>query len=352
MDLSQALLFFFSALGAFNGLLFAGYFLCVAKPPTAARRLFGAFLLMLSIRVGKSVFFFFNHDLAREYLQLGLSACLLIGPLLYFFVRAQEQTDRREPPRGFWTHFCGWLSLALIGGMLYPYGDYPEYWNPYVVRGIYFVWFAYTVAAIVAAWPRFQRYFGRNGANREDTVVVWVTLSALVLVVAYAMVRYTSYITGALAFSLLLYSSWAAVTLFQGKKTSSDAEALGTPDRQPLLGTDQARTLRHHLERAMRDDRLYINPNLKLADLAAAVGCTTHQLSELLNNVVGQKFHHYVNDRRIALAKELIEREDHLTLEAIGLSCGFNARSTFYKAFKKSTGTTPAKYRERYAIND
>ncbi len=83
MELSRELLFFFSALGAFNGIVLGLYFLFFAKPKHISNSFFGAFLLMLSIRVGKSVFFHFNTDLSFHYLQLGLTACFFIGP---FFV--------------------------------------------------------------------------------------------------------------------------------------------------------------------------------------------------------------------------------------------------------------------------
>ena len=359
MDLSTALLFFFSALGAFNGLLIGGYFLLFARPRSAARRLFGGFLLMLSVRVGKSVFLYFNRELAREYLQLGLTACLLIGPFLYFFTRALNRPEETAPPPPFWVHLSVWLGVATVGGMLYPYANYPELWNPKIVWGIYSVWFLYTLAAIRENLSRYRRYFRRRLATREDGVVVYATLSSLALVTVYATVRFTSYITGALAFSTLLYCSWVAVVFFRAKGESGEEadtveEAAGAPtggQRRTLLSPEQVLHLRQRLETVMADDRLFIDPNLKLADLAIAVGCTSHQLSDLLNNVIGRKFHHYLNDRRVALAQELIHTEDHLTLEAIGLSCGFNARSTFYKAFKKSTGTTPAQYKKDQTVN-
>ena len=75
MEFSSQLLFFFSALGAFNGLLIGCYFLLFAKPKSYAYRFLGMSILMLSIRVGKSVFYSFIPDLPFGYLNFGLLAC-------------------------------------------------------------------------------------------------------------------------------------------------------------------------------------------------------------------------------------------------------------------------------------
>ena len=42
-------------------------------------------LLMVSIRILKSVLYYFNAEIAETILQIGLSACFLIGPLLYLY---------------------------------------------------------------------------------------------------------------------------------------------------------------------------------------------------------------------------------------------------------------------------
>ena len=88
MSIGKELLFFFSALGAFNGLLLGLYFFFFAKKKYLVNYFLGALLLALSIRIGKSVFLYFDGKLPRMYLQIGLSACFFIGPFLYFFTRS------------------------------------------------------------------------------------------------------------------------------------------------------------------------------------------------------------------------------------------------------------------------
>jgi AraC-like DNA-binding protein len=109
----------------------------------------------------------------------------------------------------------------------------------------------------------------------------------------------------------------------------------------------QAATWIQKLEAIVEEKALYKNPDLKLADLANAIGITSHQLSQLLNDNLGKSFSTYINEDRISEACKLIATDDRLTLEAIGYEVGFNSKSTFYAAFRKVKGTTPALYKEQ-----
>ena len=342
--LSQEFLFFFSALGAFHGLLFGAYLLLTA-PRTLSRRLLGAFVLMLSVRVGKSVIFYFNRDLAREYLQLGLTACLFIGPLLYFFVRSLDEPADARFRRRLWTHLGPLLLLALVGGMLFSYRAYPEVWRGGLIDGIYAIWLGYGLAAARAGRARFRRLLpGGAPATARDRLVAFTVAGSLLLVLLYIFASFTHYISGALAFTLLLYASWAALPLFRH-------EPPPPKDRPALLDEETATRLTDRLTRVMAEERPHLNPNLKLAELASAIRCTPHQLSALLNDRLGKSFSQFVGEHRVATAEALLATSDHLTLEAIGQSSGFNARSTFYAVFRRVHGTTPAEYRKRLKVS-
>ncbi|MFT4569039.1 MAG: hypothetical protein ACI9FN_004009 [Saprospiraceae bacterium] len=46
-------------------------------------------MLTLSLRIGKSVLLYFNPALDEAWKQLGLSACLFIGPVLFMYIDAE-----------------------------------------------------------------------------------------------------------------------------------------------------------------------------------------------------------------------------------------------------------------------
>jgi len=54
----------------------------------------------------------------------------------------------------------------------------------------------------------------------------------------------------------------------------------------------------------------------------------------------------YINERRVKAACALIATSDHLSLEGIGYEVGYQVKSTFFAAFKKQMGMTPASYKE------
>ena len=154
--------------------------------------------------------------------------------------------------------------------------------------------------------------------------------------VAYYTASYTSYIVGALSFSLLLYL--LIVLLYFLRKERKPRTTLKV-DMEVALGTAGK------LEAIMKEKQLFLNHNLKLRDLADDVGISVHELSHILNTHLGVSFNEYVNGYRVEWAKPLIKNEPH-TLESIAYDSGFNSTSAFYSAFKKVTGMTPASYRK------
>ncbi|RZK33092.1 MAG: AraC family transcriptional regulator, partial [Hymenobacter sp.] len=111
MQVSQYILFFVGALGAFNGLLLSFYFLFFAKKRSLASSFLGCLMAALSLRIGKSVFVYFIPTLPKLYLQIGLSACLFIGPALFFFTRAAIERPLRLPAA--WKRQLMGLALGM-----------------------------------------------------------------------------------------------------------------------------------------------------------------------------------------------------------------------------------------------
>lgn len=119
----------------------------------------------------------------------------------------------------------------------------------------------------------------------------------------------------------------------------------GTKYEKSALTTDAAARIERKLRAAMTEGLLHRDANLSLWDLAQHVGASPNYISQTLNEAIGESFFDFVNGHRIADAQRLLTETDETVL-AICYEVGFNSRSSFYTAFRRVTGQTPAAYRK------
>ncbi len=82
----------------------------------------------------------------------------------------------------------------------------------------------------------------------------------------------------------------------------------------------------------------------QVKELAVSLSLNRSDFSKLFNRVVGEQASNYLRQRQIECAKRLLADTDIL-MNAIAYRCGFGTRTTFFRAFKRVTGTTPLAYR-------
>lgn len=112
------------------------------------------------------------------------------------------------------------------------------------------------------------------------------------------------------------------------------------------VSPEECRQLMDKLEEIMHKEKLYKHPDLKIADLAAAINISAHTLSYLFNQYLERNYYDYINDYRIAEFKRLVNANNYsqYTLGALAELCGFSSRASFFRYFKKVTGITPNEY--------
>ena len=111
----------------------------------------------------------------------------------------------------------------------------------------------------------------------------------------------------------------------------------------------RADTARHYLEKLdmlMRTERPYLDSELSLDKLAAALRIHPHYLSQVLNDYVGKNFYDYINERRIAHARTLLVEQPELPVIDVAIACGYNNRNSFYNSFRRFVGVTPSEFRQ------
>ena len=349
MDTGKELLFFFSALGVFNGLILGVYFFFFTRKKYLTNYFLGALLFALSIRIGKSVFIYFNPTLPKTYLQIGLTACFFIGPFLYYFLKSAV-SEINVMPRSWKFTLLFWALLIVSVGVVYPYEYYPELWIHYFIRIIYFQWFVYIVVSGFLIKKILTKILNRkHKTTPSETWFGMLFLGNFLLFFFYflAIMRApaASYISGAVVFSFILY---LIISILLYRKKTDDLFLLNGPKSSgKKIDSAEATILSEKLEKIMLEKEWYKNSNLTLQDLSKELNISSHQLSQFLNSNLNKNFTSFVNEFRINEACKIITSNDKLTLESIGYDVGFNSKSTFFSAFKKHTGTTPLNYQQQ-----
>ena len=128
-----------------------------------------------------------------------------------------------------------------------------------------------------------------------------------------------------------------------------DFKDLGTEEKKyakSSLSGDGSKELFRTLVEVVEKEKLYLNPALRLNDVAERMEESVHHISQVINQELGQSFSDFVNGYRITEAQQLLksDRAKQLTILAIALEAGFNSKTAFYNAFKKATGQTPSQY--------
>lgn len=339
MYFDNQILFFFSALGAFNSTILSSYFFFFTKEKNISNLFLGGLLAVLSIRIWKSIFFYFNPDLSKIYLQIGLSACFLIGPFLFFYVKTKLNSLNITLAK-----YTIGVSLFLIVfvGVLFPYQSHLELWKKYIYLIINLQWLTFIVLSGFSAKQLFQKIITKSGKISYDEVWILSVLNGVFLIwLAYFTATFTSYISGALSLSFALYLS--GMVVFQ-KRNQIFKLLLKKGKYANKIESEDVNSILEKIQIAFGSKNIYKNPNLTLSLLAQEIKIRPQLLSQFINDNLNKSYTQFINEYRIEEAKKILKQDNNLKMEVVAEYCGFNSSSTFYSAFKKITGTTPVNY--------
>lgn len=116
------------------------------------------------------------------------------------------------------------------------------------------------------------------------------------------------------------------------------------------LKDTEAIILAENLKEVMQTQKLYLNQELSLKDLAKSIDTYTHYITQILNSYFNQNFYDFVNQYRVEEAERLLldPSKSNFTILAIAYECGFNSKAPFNRAFKKKNGITPSEYKNAH----
>lgn len=116
------------------------------------------------------------------------------------------------------------------------------------------------------------------------------------------------------------------------------------------LNEAEAQAVIEALKRYMEEQQPYLNVDLKQSDVAAAVGYPTYLLSAVFTHHLKMGYYDFVNSYRVERFKQSVAEGLHkkYTLVTLAEKCGFKSKASFFRAFKKFTGSTPSEYIQQH----
>lgn len=108
--------------------------------------------------------------------------------------------------------------------------------------------------------------------------------------------------------------------------------------------------LANHVKDLLIGQSLFLQPNLKVADIARQLDVSEYRISRALRSEQGARnFNQYINELRIKHAQDLLIDPDKQKwpVVVVGLESGFASVGPFTRAFKSMTSFTPNQYRQR-----
>lgn len=128
--------------------------------------------------------------------------------------------------------------------------------------------------------------------------------------------------------------------------TFAEPETSKINSSKEKLKTSEIADWKEKLNYVMQEEKLFLQPELSLADTARLLKTNVSTLSGIINAAFDKNFNDFVNEYRVNEFKERCQlpENQNITLLGIAFDCGFNSKATFNRAFKKYEGIAPSEF--------
>ncbi|NOJ01694.1 AraC family transcriptional regulator [Vibrio kanaloae] len=222
----------------------------------------------------------------------------------------------------------------------------------YIIYGIALLRFSSTEAALINVslgnW---------EGVKKAESIAGWVLIfSAFVdtfmsLDLTFNQGELSLYILTAAHLVLLPVLSIAVVVtgintpITNGEKSKEMNGANDEPLSSALMTSERAEEITSMLDIKIRQDSLYLDPELTLSKLTRKLGIPAKQISIAVNQVHKKNISKLINKYRIDHAKHALITSQG-TITQVFMNSGFQTKSNFNREFSTMTGMTPSEYRK------
>ncbi|TDO05220.1 helix-turn-helix domain-containing protein [Sunxiuqinia elliptica] len=123
-------------------------------------------------------------------------------------------------------------------------------------------------------------------------------------------------------------------------------------DNQNPIQTSDLSDIKIRLITLLDNEKLYLNPEINLPDLARHIGTNRTYLSQVINQEFSLNFNQFINKYRTEEAKKRLNSQEgyRLTMKELGEQCGFNTPQSFARWFREYYGVTPGEYKKTIGL--
>lgn len=209
--------------------------------------------------------------------------------------------------------------------------------------------------------PRYHRWLKNEYSYQENINLHWlrgVTLLFFIILCIWVVdCIYPSTLIDTI-YTLSSLVGWMVVCYFINRQElviKEVIDSLPTETAEPLApaaadgeteesDNERIKLLSEQLEKLFTVDKVYLEPRLRLVDLAQKLGTNRTYLSNFFNKERQTTFYEFVNGYRISHSEKLLTTTDY-TLDVVAELSGFNSLSTFRRAFSVKNNCSPQEYR-------
>ncbi|AHG19146.1 AraC family transcriptional regulator [Chania multitudinisentens RB-25] len=194
--------------------------------------------------------------------------------------------------------------------------------------------------ALADSWLNYRLWCGLGG------LLIVCGLAELAIALDYTLLAGRH--AGALAaFGNLMMVVGVALVLGRGRMPQEQEEPpLQTEPAGAVFSREECERWFNQINQRLRQDNLYLEPELNLARLARKVGLPARKVSQAINQQAGMNVSQYVNQLRIQQAAEWLISSNRPVTD-IMLDAGFSTKSNFNREFLRVYGLNPSEWRKR-----
>lgn len=351
-----------------TGLVFS-FLLLVKKDNRTANKFLLLLLISLSSTLLTNLFLEFNLYRTNEWLHyLPFTMTYWIGPAFYFYIRCLIQPDSRFHPKHLW-HFAP-LFLNYMHGFYhisFENVDYSQKLHNFTESiGFYAIPVIFIYLAIAyKSLGKYNSSLLNHVSTIDNLTLSWIKQLIRVLsfsflaIILFQLVDYEVLIDYTVEYNQGRLFSYRWVTQLILIFTIYWLSIRGFGQAQiynPLIKADFIVDDKDYskpvavLKSLMKNEKLFLNPELNLAMLSSQSGLTEKEISLALNRKLKKNFYYFVNEYRVDEVKKRLgnSKYENLKIMSIAYDCGFNSKATFNRIFKKFTNESPKAFRNSY----